>query len=92
MKKLIIILFAISIFLTPAISNALMRWENDVINIGDYSCIILQKCGQPKYKEIIRKGIKYPKIEHWLYEKSDGYYYIFIFKGGILTKIKSIRK
>ena len=91
MKKLIIILFAISIFLTPSVSNAL-RWNHSLIQIGDYSCIILQKYGQPKYKEIIRKGVKYPKIEHWLYEKSDGYYYILIFKGGILTKIKSIRK
>lgn len=93
MKKLIIsLLFILSIVLIPNINYASLRWGNDLIQIGEYSCVILQKCGEPKYKEIIRKGIKQSKIEHWLYEKKHGFYYVFIFKDGVLTEIKAIRK
>lgn len=95
MKKLIIsILFAISIILTtPNIGSTFdlsiryaLRWENHLIQPGDYSCIILQKCGRPIQKDI------FPQIEHWLYKKNDGFYYILIFKEGVLTKIKGVRQ
>lgn len=93
MKKLIIsILFVALIVLQSDIASAL-RWGNDLIQTGEHSCVILQKCGEPILKEVIRKGFKqYPRVEHWLYDKHYGLYHIFIFKDGLLIEIKSIRK
>ena len=91
MKKIIAGIVFIVLLLVVSIPCHALRWGTGLIQEGDHSCIVLQKCGEPKYKEVIREGIKRSKIEHWMYERS-GMYYVFVFKGGILTEIKSIRK
>ncbi len=88
MKKLIIIIAIV--FLTAIPSNAL-RCGCGLISIGDPTFLVLKRCGTPIYKELIRLGIKKPKINTLVYEIGGRYYYL-TFKDGRLFKIESFMK
>jgi hypothetical protein len=65
--------------------------------IGDPSFKVLQSCGEPIAKEVVGYTLTQDrkrelKMEHWVCGPEAGFYYIFIFEGGILTKKMEFHK
>ena len=80
-------------------AHASMRCSNGIINEGNTSFEVLQKCGEPNRKEIIPQQIdstgnsfqNSATVEHWVYGPSNGAYRLLKFIDGILVKIETKR-
>lgn len=74
-----------------------IRCGNYLISVGDLKIKVLDRCGEPLFKEKIelnsprhRRDNKYRYVELWTYEFHYGYYDVLTFKGGKLFKIESM--
>ena len=91
----------ISILLTVAQASAVMC-GNELVQVGDTKYEVLNKCGQPAYKEFlgVKEAQKYTrkvktggdvKVEAWIYEAkqlgSESWDYQFIFVGLELVEL-----
>ena len=94
MEKLTIIFIATILIMFSTISQSYaLRCNCGLVSIGDRTFVVLKRCGEPVYKEIIREGKrKQPKLENWVYGPIGGMYHYLIFKDGKLFKIESFRK
>jgi len=76
MKKIILVITLLICFGLPSTSDA-FRYGSKLIQEGEYTFEVFEKCGEPIHKELIQLGIKHPKIEHWVYEQ-NGWFYLLI--------------
>ena len=95
MKRAIFSIVLILVVFTAAAASAL-RCENGLVDVGDRSFEVLKTCGAPVSREVIgytltKNGKRELKMEHWVYGPKDGYFYILIFEGGVLTRITDFR-
>ena len=101
MKKIIpISVFSVILLAHTNISQASMRCGNNLINEGFSKFEVIQKCGEPKNREIIDPVIgsnnttpnKSVSVENWVYGPSNGVYRYLKFIDGVLVKIESRRQ
>jgi len=86
MKHLILICFILALFLTPDLSHSeqtILRCNhNKIIRINDYKTEVLQKCGEPFFRE------ENHEINQWSYKLGlRGKVWVVVFSEG---KVKSI--
>lgn len=72
------------------------RCGTNLVSTGDHKLVVLSKCGDPVYKDIIgyrlsRNGSREYKIEEWAYGPDNGYFTILTFEGGDLVKIEDFK-
>jgi len=65
-----------------------------MVELGDFKFEVVEKCGEPKFAEIVgyglnRRGDREMKVEQWVYGPLRGIYYILTFQGGRLKKIET---
>jgi len=77
------------ILLAPIPAYAL-QCRGGAINTGDSEYELLSKCGEPKYKSVIRTdNTGNPVVTRWFYRFSrDGLLYSVTIKHGTITNIK----
>lgn len=101
MKKIIpISVFSVVLLAHTNISQASMRCGNNLINEGFSKFEVIQKCGEPKNREVIDPVIgsnnktpnKSVSVENWVYGPSNGVYRYLKFIDGVLVKIESRRQ
>ena len=90
-KSILIFITTILIMLFTVIPSTALRCGCGLVSIGDPIFLVLKKCGEPIYKELIRYGIKEPKTNTLVYEIGGRYYYL-TFKDGKLFEIESFMK
>jgi hypothetical protein len=94
MQFLKIITFAVLLgFLTNAAEagpRSSLRCGGDIVDLGDRTFMVQQKCGDPVYVNII--DFVDEIIEEWVYGPVSGYYYFVRFEGGQVKEIESERK
>jgi hypothetical protein len=67
-----------------------LRCGNDIVEIGDRTFMVHQKCGDPVYVNVIEFVDE--NIEEWVYGPRYGYYYFIRFEGGQVKEIESEQK
>jgi hypothetical protein len=91
LKAMLIILGCIFIF-NVGTATAL-RCGNTFIKEGVKSVEVLDACGEPKLKEVIKSGGQSGTItERWTYGPHKGNYYFLYFKAGVLERVDSKKK
>ena len=90
-KSILIFIIATFITLLTAMPSNALRCNCGLVSIGDPIFLVLKRCGEPIYKELIRHGIKAPKTNTLVYEIGGRYYYL-TFKDGKLFEIESFMK
>ncbi|MCJ8168848.1 DUF2845 domain-containing protein [Atopomonas sediminilitoris] len=74
-----------------------MRCGSKLVNEGDLAFEVLERCGEPRQRDIVGYTLTYDqrrefKIEEWVYGPRSGVYYILTFEGTRLSRIESRRK
>ena len=74
-----------------------IRCVNDLVQLGDRSFQVLEKCGQPISRELIGWSIgRYAEreltLEEWVYGPANGFFTHLIFEGNQLVEIRQIRQ
>ena len=74
-----------------------MRCGSKLVNEGDLAFEVLERCGEPKSRDIVGYTLSYDqrrefKIEEWIYGPNSGVYYILNFEGTRLHRIETRRK
>lgn len=80
-------------------AHASMRCSNGIIDEGDMTFVVLEKCGEPNTKQIIppqtesngQNTAKSVTVENWVYGPDNGAYKYLKFIDGKLVKIDSGR-
>ena len=90
-KSILVFIVLLGIIFSTVIPSRAFRCGGRIVSIGDRTLVILKRCGNPEYKEIIRHGIKKPKLENWVYRYGCRYYYL-LFKDGKLIEIESFKE
>ncbi len=92
MKFKILISTLICTFIFSGNAMAL-KCGNTFVKKGITSIEVLNRCGEPRAKEVVKQGGKSGKItERWTYGPYKGYFYLLYFKGGVLDKKESVRQ
>lgn len=79
-----------------------LRCGTQLVDEGDFTFQVKQKCGEPDSAQIIGytlRSARFPAgkrereyaIEQWVYGPSNGYYDVLTFEGGRLRKIERVR-
>lgn len=90
-------IIAVLVISLLAANNALaFRCGTELVEIGDKTFEVTQRCGEPVAKETVgytlnRQGNRELEIKEWIYGPKDGYYYYLTFHGTSLVKIESRR-
>ncbi|SNS30560.1 MULTISPECIES: DUF2845 domain-containing protein [Pseudomonas] len=80
-------------------AHASMRCSNGIIDEGDLTLVVLEKCGEPNTRQIIppqtesngQIKAKSVTVENWVYGPDNGAYKYLKFIDGKLVKIDSGR-
>lgn len=73
-----------------------LRCGNQLVNIGDRSFEVMQKCGEPAFRDLVGYSLgpterhEY-KIEEWVYGPDNGMLSILTFEGNRLRQIERQR-
>ena len=80
------------IFMMPTDGSA-FRCGSHLVNTGDKSFEVSQKCGEPISKETVGYTVKGDRreleIKEWIYGPWNGQYYYLTFHGTTLVQIES---
>ena len=93
MKRFILLLLVV--LMTPS-SVWAFRCGTHLVEEGDHTYEVVDKCGEPKIKEHLGYTLKKFKIrefviERWVYGPFHGYHYVLTFEGGVLKSIEGRR-
>lgn len=90
-KTILIVLIAIFFFNTG--TAMALRCGNTFISPGVSTIEVLDACGEPKLKDVVKSGGKSGvPTERWGYGPHKGNYYFLYFKGGVLERVESKKK
>ena len=73
-----------------------LRCGSRLVNLGDRAFEVLQKCGEPAFRDPVGYTLgpynrRETSIEEWAYEPSNGMFTILTFEGNRLTRIERKR-
>lgn len=95
MNKLpqLMILLVVSLSATSAWA---FRCNNHIVQEGDHTYEVIERCGEPAVKEslgyTLNKQLKRELVlERWVYGPNNGYRYALTFEGGVLKTIEGRR-
>ncbi|MET1081399.1 MAG: DUF2845 domain-containing protein [Pseudomonas sp.] len=74
-----------------------MRCGSQLISVGERAFEVLERCGEPTYRDLIGYSLagneqRELKVEEWVYGPTNGMLRILTFEGNRLTRIESRRK
>ncbi|TBU96688.1 DUF2845 domain-containing protein [Phytopseudomonas dryadis] len=81
----------------PLLSQAdTLRCGSKLVNLGDRTFEVLEKCGEPTYRDPVGYTLgpynrRETPIEEWAYQPSNGMFSILTFEGNRLTRIERKR-
>ncbi len=84
---------AVSVF--PHGAMAGIRCGTKLIDVGDFSAYVLERCGEPKSRQVISgaTGADSPVVEQWVYDFGTSQpLRVLTFVGGRLTRIEDSRR
>lgn len=87
--------FATLVFvaLTPQMASAdvSFKCKNEFVRVGDSKYVVLARCGDPEYREVV-SGDAETKVEEWVYDSRSGRKRILRFRGGRLAHIERMSR
>jgi len=94
MKKWSVAFVVVALALTPG-AWAGIRCGTKLIDVGDFSAYVLERCGEPKSRQVISGavGADSPVVEQWVYDFGTSQpLRVLTFVGGRLTRIEDSRR
>lgn len=76
-------------------ASAGIRCGNKLIEVGDFSAYVLDRCGEPESRQVLSGsiGAESPVVEQWVYDfGSRQPLRVLTFVGGRLTQIEDSRR